>query len=281
VNLIDLLRRSPVPVPWEEGSKIPWNDPEFSERMLKEHLSQEHDAASRRFAKINAHVAWIHRALLEERPSKVLDLCCGPGLYTSRLARLGHECVGIDHGPASVAYAVRLAQEEKLRCIYLQEDVRDARYGAGYHLTMLVFGEFNVFHPSDARLILRKARAALSRGGTLLLEPQRFVAIQREGESGTRWSSASEGLFSDRPHLYLEEHFWDPESCTTTTRYHIVDAASGDVVSHASTTQAYTRDALAKLLVECGFDEPQFYPSLLGEPDQSQGGLFAVTARKP
>jgi SAM-dependent methyltransferase len=279
--MLDLLRRSPVPIPWEEGEKIPWNDPEFSERMLREHLSQEHDAASRRSAKINAHVAWIHRVLLEERPSKVLDLCCGPGLYTSRLARMGHECVGIDYGPASVAHAVRLAQEERLRCIYLQEDVRKARYGAGYHLTMLIFGEFNVFHPLDARRILRRAHAALSSGGTLLLEPQRFEAIQREGESGGRWQSQAEGLFSDRPHLYLEEHFWDSQSCTATTRYHIVDAASGDVATHASTAQAYTQEDMTKLLVGCGFQEPRFYPSLLGELDESQGELFVVTAHRP
>lgn len=29
-------------------------------------------------------------------PTRILDLGCGPGLYTSRLARLGHCCVGID-----------------------------------------------------------------------------------------------------------------------------------------------------------------------------------------
>jgi len=31
------------------------------------------------------------------RGPEVLDLGCGPGLYASRLARLGHECTGIDY----------------------------------------------------------------------------------------------------------------------------------------------------------------------------------------
>jgi SAM-dependent methyltransferase len=280
VNLLDLLQRTPVPAPWTEGSKIPWSDPEFSQRMLREHLSQQHDAASRRFQKVSAHVAWIHRELLGERPSKVLDLCCGPGLYTSRFARLGHECVGIDYGPASIAYAVRLAQEEKLRCIYLQEDVRKARYGAGYALAMLIYGEFNTFHPTDARRILLKARAALEPGGVLLLEPMRLEAIVEHGKRGRHWYSASEGLFSDRPHLYLEEEFWDEQSRTNTTRYYIVDAATGEVTAHASTQQAYTQDELSALLIECGFPTVRFYPSLMGVPDESQSDLFAVTARK-
>ena len=96
VSLLEIAGRQPVGEPWVEGEKIPWHDPDFSERMLAEHLSQSHDAASRRFARIDRQVAWIHRELLEGTPTRVLDLGCGPGLYTSRLARLGHECVGID-----------------------------------------------------------------------------------------------------------------------------------------------------------------------------------------
>jgi hypothetical protein len=57
MNLIDIVNRIPIPEPWVEGEKIPWNEPAFSARMLQEHLSQEHDAASRRFATIDAHVA--------------------------------------------------------------------------------------------------------------------------------------------------------------------------------------------------------------------------------
>lgn len=280
MNLVDLVQRTPVPAPWTEGGKIPWDHPEFSERMLREHLSQEHDAASRRFQTISAHVAWIHRELLGERPGKVLDLCCGPGLYTSRFARLGHECVGIDYAPASIAHAVRLAQEEKLRCIYLQEDVREARYGSGYNLAMLIYGEFNVFHPTDARRILLKAHSALAPGGALLLEPTRLDAMERLAKSGPSWSTMAEGLFSDRPHLYLEEQFWDEPSRTHTTRYFVVDAASGQVEACASTEQAYTEDDLSRLLVECGFHDVRFYPSLLGVPDGSQSDFIAVTARK-
>ena len=112
MRLLDLVHRTPVPAPWTEGEKIPWNDPGFSPRMLLEHLSQAHDAASRRFERIDAHVTWIHNELLNGRCRKVLDLCCGPGLYTSRLARLGHECTGIDFAPASIAYARRTAHGE-------------------------------------------------------------------------------------------------------------------------------------------------------------------------
>jgi predicted TPR repeat methyltransferase len=46
--------------------------------------------------------------VLQSEPQRILDLGCGPGLYTQRLASLGHTCVGIDISPASIAYARRV-----------------------------------------------------------------------------------------------------------------------------------------------------------------------------
>jgi 2-polyprenyl-3-methyl-5-hydroxy-6-metoxy-1,4-benzoquinol methylase len=92
---------------WDGTHKIPWDDPEFSERMLREHLSQDHDMASRRVEWIDKQVAWIHAAVLSGRESQILDLGCGPGFYAHRLATLGHDCLGIDFGPASIEYASR------------------------------------------------------------------------------------------------------------------------------------------------------------------------------
>lgn len=280
MNLLDLIHRTTSPLPWSEGNKIPWNDPGFSARMLQEHLSQEHDAASRRFEKIDAHVDWIHRTLLQSHPNEILDLGCGPGLYCSRLARLGHQCVGIDFSPASIGYAMRTAQEEGLRCTYLHQDIRTADYGTGFGLAMLIHGEFNVFTPDDARHILRKAHDALSGSGILLLEPSTFASIQAEGERGPSWTAEASALFADRPHLCLTENFWDPASHTATVRYFIVDAATGDVTRHASSSQAYTDGQLEALLAECGFAEITFYPSLTGTVDETQSGLFALVARK-
>lgn len=43
MQLSDIVGRQLSPEPWDEGEKIPWNDPAFSERMLAEHLTQAAD----------------------------------------------------------------------------------------------------------------------------------------------------------------------------------------------------------------------------------------------
>lgn len=61
MRLADLPTRPPM-APWAEGNTIPWDDRAFSERMLREHPSQAHDAASRRLEKADRHVAWLAAA---------------------------------------------------------------------------------------------------------------------------------------------------------------------------------------------------------------------------
>jgi 2-polyprenyl-3-methyl-5-hydroxy-6-metoxy-1,4-benzoquinol methylase len=98
-TILDIVDRIPKPAPWSEGDNIPWDDPGFSERMLAKHLSQEHDLASRRSETIDHHVEWIFSEVLNSRPARLLDLACGPGLNTVRLARIGCECAGVDFSP--------------------------------------------------------------------------------------------------------------------------------------------------------------------------------------
>jgi SAM-dependent methyltransferase len=262
-SLTSLIGRG-EPEPWAEGDNIPWNESGFSERMLAEHLSQEHDLASRRASIIDAQVGWIHRELLGGRPSRVLDLGCGPGLYASRLAALGHGCLGIDFSPASIRYAkeqaAALGASAPVAPRYELADLRLADYGGPQDLAMQIFGELNVFRPSDAALILRKAAAALAPGGSILLEVHEFATIERIGRSGRSWEASAGGLFSPRPHLLLIDRSWNAERAAATIRYDLVDAETGAVTGFAQSMQAWTEEGYRGLLAEAGFREIRFSP---------------------
>lgn len=278
-TLLDLVNRKPIPEPWEEGDNIPWDEPGFSQRMLAEHLSQAHDMASRRAPKIEEHLRWIHSEVLGERPTRVLDLCCGPGLYTSRLAAFGHECVGIDFSPAAMAYAREQAAANELACRYVRGDVRVTEFEGSFGLVMMVFGQLNVFRPAEAQELLGKARRALKDGGALLLEVHTLPAVERMGACGASWYSATNGLFSSGPHLVLLEHFWRAETKAATTRFFVVDTASGRVSAHAMTTQGYSDGEYRSLLAESGFDDASCLPSLTGQEDPSQPDFAVLRAR--
>jgi SAM-dependent methyltransferase len=278
MQLMDLIKRSSPPVPWEEGDNIPWNEPGFSRRMLKEHLSQAHDAASRRFEIIDRQVDWTHTSLLARQPTTILDLGCGPGFYAERLARLGHTIHGIDYSPTSIEYAISTTQRDRLACTYVCQDIRQAEFPHGMGLVMLIYGEFNVFRPLDAKLILDKAWQAIEPGGFLLLEPHSYQVLKQMGRKPNSWYSSPGGLFSEFPHVVLQENFWDGAHHATTIRYYLIDARTGQVSRYAQSFQAYHVDEYRSLISASGFGEIQILPGLLGEG--SQNDLIAITARK-
>jgi SAM-dependent methyltransferase len=284
MNFLQLVNRG-TPRPWIDGEKIPWNEAGFSQRMLAEHLNQAHNAASRTFAIVDRHVAWIHEHVLGGRRARILDLGCGPGLYLSRLARRGHTGRGIDFGPASVAYARAQAQAEGMEIEYSLEDLRTAAFAAPgeppFDLATLLYGEFSTFRPADAELIVRKAVAVLAGGGRLLLEPSTFAAIEALGKPQPSWYAAPGGLWSDRPHLCLQDNAWDAEQKAAVERYTIVDAETGAITQYAMTTQAASEEEVGALLTRCGLEQITFYPSLLGHADPNHEGFYAVLAQKP
>ncbi|MGL4208256.1 MAG: class I SAM-dependent methyltransferase, partial [Candidatus Adiutrix sp.] len=182
MEISHIIQRKCPAKPWVGGEKIPWDDPEFSARMLANHLSQDHDWASRREDIIKQQIRWVN-AQLGDKPKNILDLACGPGLYTHHLAKLGHNCVGVDFSPASIDYAQKKAHEAKLTAQYVLSDIRHYQDDTTYDCVMFVFGEFNVFSETDARLILRSCAKLLKPQGLFILEAHTFDAIKETGQT--------------------------------------------------------------------------------------------------
>ena len=279
-TILDIVDRELKPAPWSEGDNIPWDDPDFSERMLAEHLSQEHDLASRRSETIDRHVEWIFSEVLSSRPARLLELACGPGLYTRRLAELGCECVGIDFSPASIRHASETALAEDISCVYHHADVRTGHFGQGFDVVMMIYGQFNVFPRDRGQEILKNAHRALEPNGSLLLEIQSPELIQRGGEAAPSWYAAPTGLFSADPHLVLQENFWHADAGASTTRFSIVDGRTGQVDSYSLSNEVYTEEELVNALRMAGFTEVEKSPSLSGHPvDETQDDMPVFVAR--
>ncbi|MCE9784859.1 class I SAM-dependent methyltransferase [Shewanella algae] len=257
-------------------SKIPWNDADFSQRMLENHLSQEHDWASRKLAVIERQVDWLCSQLAPG--AQVLDLGCGPGFYTQLLAKRGFCCTGVDFSPASITYAQQQAQAAGLDIDYQLLDVRSYRPTKKFDFIMMTFGELNVFSAADAKSLLKDCANWLTPNGKLLVEVHSFDEVKRQGQTEPSWQRHSQGLFLDAPHLLLTEHAWDEALQTSSTLFWVIEE-NGKVTRFGSRMQAWQDGEYLQLLNECGFNKIQRIDTAVWPSSNTfEGKLYTLMA---
>ncbi len=273
-------------IPWRDGSKIPWNDPEFSKRLLTVHLDQGTHMASRSFDVIRKHVDWlleIAAVSLDGRsPLRVLDLTCGPGFYCHELARRGHDAYGLDFGPAAVRHAVETAEADGLDCRFREADVTaldDAVFDeiGPCDVATLWFGEFNAFDPDAARAVLAALARSLAPGGLCVLEYQPEDIFLKEDVQ--EWRAVDGTVFRDGPQLWLQEYHWDEESRSEINDHWILDAETGRLQRFSQCHRAWTDDELVDLLAEAGLEAPAFHPPITGCDERME--FPVIVASKP
>lgn len=251
MNIEQLVERGFQPQDAAFGVKIPWHEPGFSRRMLRCHLDQGHDWASRRTEMIKKQAACICRFLPPAR-ARVLDLGCGPGLYTAALCRAGHSCLGVDFSPAAVEYAREQAELNGYAAEYRLEDLLLFEPERAFDAALMLFGELNAFERADAPRLLKTAAASLKPGGKLFLEVFGRDAVKRLATEPPHWEALESGLFSESPHLLLKQNQWDEGANRTVTRYIIIDAKSSNCTEYFSAVTAYAESDYMELFRQSG-----------------------------
>lgn len=138
--------------------------------MLEAHLDPDWDAASRKITTIDASVQWFSEDIFPEKNINILDLGCGPGLYASRLAKLGYSVTGIDYFQRSINYAREVAREENLKIKYIYQDYLTIDFKVEFDVIMLIFCDFGALTNEERDVLLKIIYNALKPGGLFIFD---------------------------------------------------------------------------------------------------------------
>jgi SAM-dependent methyltransferase len=159
IDIEGILRDTAKPDLFAPAGQPIWTDEHVSKQLLIAHLDPNTDAASRRPAMIDRSVAWFVDLLKLRLGTSIIDLGCGPGLYSQRLAKLGMQVTGIDFSQESIAYARSQALIEKLQIDYRLQNYLELDEPGAFEVALLIYGDYCVLRPSD-RKRAAKQRAA-------------------------------------------------------------------------------------------------------------------------
>lgn len=276
-----VYRRLVRPIPWKDGGNLPWDEPQFAHRMLREHLDESHGAASRPTHERELQIDWLWSKLKLRPGSKVLDFTCGPGLYAVSLAERGCEVTGVDFSPAAVAYARELSELRGVseRCTFLKQDVRNATIpDKVFDAALFIYGQLAVFSRHEAQFLLEKIAKSLKPSAYLCVELLDQAHVDKQ--DSTWWFTDDSGLWGDRPFLHLGERFWIEEEELSIERYQIIHLDSGHLTEIMLCDQTYSEESSINFLQNTGYSLVDLYPAWDGLPlnDADEWVVFIAQA---
>jgi 2-polyprenyl-3-methyl-5-hydroxy-6-metoxy-1,4-benzoquinol methylase len=277
-HLDTLQQLSERPGPFAPGASQFWDDPHISASMLAAHLDETRDAASRRPDMIDASVTWLLSALDLHPGAMLLDLGCGPGLYSERFSRAGLRVTGIDLSRRSIDYASARATEQQLaidyrRGDYLALDDRDT-----FDVVTLIYGDLCVIAPAARDRLLGKIYAALKSGGRFAFDvttPHRHASTAMLN----RWQVHHAGFWRPTPHLVLTRGFAYPDRDLFLEQYVIIDA-DGTLTTYRNWFQDYTVETITAVLRRHGFTVEGIWGDLSGQEYRPDSEWIGVIVRK-
>ncbi|MEU6501153.1 methyltransferase domain-containing protein [Streptomyces californicus] len=103
--------------------------------------------------------------------TRVLDLCCGPGLFVVPLAARGYEVTGVDLSPSMLERARAACDAAGAKARLERADMLTYREPEAFDVVLNVFTSFGYFEAAEDNLrVLRNARESLAPGGRLLVD---------------------------------------------------------------------------------------------------------------
>ncbi len=275
----DILKLTKKPELYDRGTAVMWTDLHISKKLLDVHLNPDVDLASRKKETIKSTVAWVLDKTGKDCLS-ILDLGCGPGLYSHLMAENGHRVTGVDISEKSIEYAVKTADKANLAIDYRHQNYLELEDEKQYDLVMMIYTDFGVLLPSERRSLLSRIHCALKPGGMFIFDVLNDQDLDQK-TGGKNWDVSDTGFWREKPYLVLSDSFLYSEHKVVLYQHLVIDTEHRNEV-YRFWTHYFSHDDLTQVLTDAGFLNPEFYEDVLPESDiwNGQNVTFSITSKK-
>ena len=259
---------------------LPWEA--LAEQFLRCRTEQGF-VGLRPFKKVEAHVTWLAQNVGLPPGAAILDIGCGPGLYSNRLARFGYHITGIDLAQPLLDYAQAEAEQQGLGnvCVYRRQSMFDLDNEAEFEAVLLINSIVNQLAWTELQALLTRIHTALEPGGHLFVEfkitPGGLISAgPRVTES---ISFLAQSPWCDQFHAWMVRELTFPATSERVT-HHLILGPDGQPAEYWSRFKLYSIPTLTNLLQACGFEVQDVFGQTLGQPPQTTDEFCFIWAQR-
>lgn len=254
-----------------------WADEHTSERMLAFHLNGDIDVSSRRTSFIDQSVHWMREHFQLSGDRRIIDFGCGPGLYTSRFARLGADVSGVDFSSRSIEFAREYARRERLGVTYMEADYLGFQPDGSFDLVTMIMCDFCALSPAQRATMLGKFAGILSDRGRVVLDVYSLVAFADKQEGLTCERNQLDGFWAADPYFGFLASFKYEDEKVSLDKYTIVEMHRQREIYNW--LQYFTPESLEREARAAGLQVAELYGDVAGNPYDADAPEFAVVLK--
>jgi 2-polyprenyl-3-methyl-5-hydroxy-6-metoxy-1,4-benzoquinol methylase len=254
-----------------------WNDEYISKKLLEIHLNPDIELGSRKPDFIEKSVNWIGETISPTIYPKLLDVGCGPGIYSERFARIGYEVTGIDFSKRSIEYARNIAKELCLPITYLYQNYLELKLEESYDFATMIYCDYGALSNENRKLLMSKVYDRLKPGGKFLLDICSIKQYVDTDENQTWEIQEQDGFWSPEKYLCFNAYRKYPDY---TTLCQAVVVTQNETKIYYIWNHCFTKDSLIEEATEAGFHPIQIYSDVAGNPYTDSSMTIAILLEK-
>jgi len=260
MNIQELIKQTQKPALYEKGSAVMWTDPYISQQVLQIHLHPDIDLGSRKHTTVDSTVEWI-LAQTDKEVMNILDLGCGPGLYTERFAQKGHKVTGVDYSMNSIVHAKDEALKKGLDIHYLHQDYLELDVPeSAFDLVTLIYTDLGVLNPDERDMLLGNIKKALKPNGIFIFDLLNDKDLEKK-ISPKSWEASEGGFWRSTPYLAISDSMLYAEEKVVLSQHVVVEDERTEV--YRFWTHFFSHEDISNMLSPHGFTNMNFHEDVL------------------
>ena len=272
MDIKEIIKTVGSPKPYDKGKDIMWTDKHISKFLLEAHLNPETGAASRTPGNIDKTVDMIDQLI--KPGSRILDLGCGPGLYSERLSRKKHKVTGVDFSKNSIEYAIRQRDKNQSDVEYINSNYLDLDLDDKFDLIMMIYCDFGALVPEERISLMKMIHKSLKPEGIFLFDAIDEKTVEKINFTPT-WEMSEGGFWKSGPYICLSRNFHFKEN-KATLEQHIVIYDDGSFKLYRFWNHYFNQEDVEKMFKPIGFSKVNCIKKVIDgtDPYNDHGVVF-------